>query len=170
MQRMQRAWKWLFASGIAACLLAIAAWPVAPPQAMATDLVITAANVAWVSGPAPQLVVVAETVTAGQVLYLDSSVNQYRKAQSNVAGKQVPTALALSAGAANGYVIIAVAGTTVNSGATVVKNTSYFLSGANAGGIAPQADITAGWNTVIVGIAPNTTNLLLTFYASGITN
>lgn len=138
--------------------------------APATDLVITASSVAWVSGPAPIAVQAAETVTAGQAVFFDNTVNQYRLAKCNVAGKWPPTGVALSGASANGYFLLAKNGSTINIGATVVKNTVYFCSGNNAGGICPSTDITTGWETVFCIVATSTTNALVICQDTGIAN
>lgn len=148
--------------------LAVACF-VAVSPAKATDLVITAANVKWVSGAQPVLVVAGATITAGQPVYLGPS-NSYLLTNATTAGAQAAAGVALSGASSGGYFILAPQGATINIGATVVKNTVYFLSGNNSGGIAPGTDVTTGWNTYIIGVASSTTNIVLTLTGTGIQN
>lgn len=134
-----------------------------------TALSITAASVAYVSGPQEQIGIAAESMSAGMPIYVDPTVNQWRKCDASVSGKQTPQAMCMDASVSAGAPFkYAVSGTTINIGATVVKNTPYFLE--TAGAIGPQSDITTGWTTVLVCIASSTSNVILMFNNTGITN
>lgn len=134
------------------------------------DLVITAGNVAWVSGPAPIVVLAGAAFTAGQTGYLDTSVNKFKLADANATAGIInyPSIVALSSGADGVYMLAAQAGTIINIGATIAKATSYFQS-ATPGGMAPLADVASGWVVVEIGKGITTANLLLTFQQAGFT-
>lgn len=134
------------------------------------DLVITAANVAWVSGAAPVVVLAGATFTAGQTGYLDTTTNTYKLADANATAGIInyPSVVAMTAGAASGYMMVCGAGSVINIGATIAKATPYYQSGT-PGGIAPLADVASGWVVVEVGKGITTANLLLTFQQAGFT-
>src|ERR1700732_3728388 len=124
-----------------------------------SDLSVTAASVAWVSGTKAQLGTCGETITAGEGIYTDGV--SWFKAKANVAGKQNPSAVSLTGGTVGLPLLIAPPGAVINCGATVVANTPYYNSGANAGGVAPFADITTGWAISYVWVAETTANVLV---------
>lgn len=93
------------------------------------------------------------TITAGQVVYYDSAdgLMKLAEADSATAAARVPYGIALN-GASNGQPLKVQRGGQIDIGATVVDGTVYVLSGTAAGGIAPAADLTAGWFTSVIGI------------------
>ena len=120
------------------------------------DLSITAANVLWTSGTKVTGVAGA-TITAGQPLYLDSTVNTLKLAQSDgTAAEADAVGIALHAAGSGQPVTYAGHGTTLNIGATTAKTTTYMVS-ATAGGIAPQADLVSTNKIVRLGYATATT-------------
>ena len=126
-------------------------------HAFAADLSVTAANVV----PGSNAVIVngtaGATITAGQALYFDVTTSTYKLSQNNsgTAAVRHIDGIALNSASANQPVGVQTAGS-VTTGATMTAGTTYYLS-ANAGNIAPIADVTAGHDPVIAYIATSTT-------------
>lgn len=103
------------------------------------DITVTAANVAYSSGPTSDGTA-GETITAGECVYLKSSDSRYWKSQSDgTAAEAAAVGIALHASLAGQPLKIAATGSTINIGGTTAVKT-YFV-GAAAGGIAPEADV-----------------------------
>lgn len=120
------------------------------------DLTITAANV--VPTTVTQLSGIAgATVTAGQALYLDSTVGTLKLAlAAGTAAQADVVGIALHGALTGQPLVYASQGSTLNIGATTAKTTAYVLS-ATAGGIAPQADLVSTNKIVYLGYATATT-------------
>jgi len=131
------------------------------------DLVITAASVVPGANATFSNKNAGATITAGQVVYADTnSLWQLSKANGTAAQKVV-AGIALANAALNQPLIVQTGGQ-ITIGATVVAGTGvYFLSGTNAGGIAPFADLTTGWYVWLLGIALSTTVIKLQLFDSG---
>jgi hypothetical protein len=132
-----------------------------------SDLVITAANVALVSGQR-KTGTAGATITAGQVVYLDSATNTYKLADNNsgTAAARSPVGIALHGSLSGQPLTVQLAGT-ITIGATLTAGTAYYLS-SNAGGICPVADLTTGMYPTILGIATSTTVLKIGIEESGV--
>lgn len=132
------------------------------------DLTITAANVVAGSNPGTDTYLAGETITAGQALYLASATKKFMKADadSGTAEAKVATHIALNGASANQPVQGQKSGT-ITIGATMTAGATYFLSGT-AGGICPDADVGAGENVCLIGIALSTSVLSLSFRAPGV--
>lgn len=113
------------------------------------------------------------TIAAGQLLYLDSSDNEYKLALSDSGSATTTTAnasgIAITPGVDGGYGYIATAGTVFLVGTTMAIGEQYMLSNT-PGGIAPDADIGTGDYVTQCGVATTANLLRLGFYASGITH
>lgn len=132
------------------------------------DLTITAANVAASGGAKTRTGIAGATVTAGQVIYLDTSDGRYKLADSDSATAAVrsPFGIALN-GAASGQPLTVCTEGPVTIGATLTAGTVYYLS-ATPGGIAPVADLVTGDYPTIIGIATSTSVLKVKFQESGV--
>lgn len=132
------------------------------------DLTITAANVVAGSGATKVNGTAGATVTAGQVVYKDSTTDTFKLADCNSATAAVrsPYGIALHASLANQPLTVLTAGP-VTIGATMTAGVAYYLSGT-AGGIAPVADLTTGDYPVILGIATSTTVLNVDIQEAGV--
>jgi hypothetical protein len=119
------------------------------------DLTITAANVLRTAANY-EVGIAGATITAGQVVYKDSTdANKLKLAQADGTAAEVAAAgVALHGATANQPLAYATGGT-MNVGATTAKTTTYCVS-ATAGGIAPQADLTSGQRICQVGYATAT--------------
>lgn len=108
------------------------------------------------------------TITAGQVVYLDSTTGLYGLADTDsaTADARVVAGVALN-GAATGQPINILTRGPFTVGATVVRGLGYYLS-PTAGGIAPVADIVTGAYPTFLGFATSTTVLNLQPVAAGV--
>lgn len=125
--------------------------------------VVAAAGAQIFSGTA------AETITAGQIVYQDSTTtpaNQLRRALSTTIAQAAAVGVALN-GASVSQPVQYIQSGGLNPGATAVVGETYCVS-ANAGGIAPVADQTAGKYTTHLGIATTASNISILIRASGV--
>lgn len=132
------------------------------------DLSITAANCVPVAGSLIEYGTAGATITAGKVIYLESSTNTWKLADANAATEEVRWAKALAlTGSSSGQPVAYMRSGDVTLGATLTAGTQYYLSDT-AGGICPVADIGAGEYVCTVGVATSTTVLRLNFTYSGV--
>lgn len=130
------------------------------------DLSITAANVVAAASASVKHVTAGATITAGQVVYLDTATNTYKLADCDgAAALRSPAGIALN-GASSGQPLAICYEGAVTIGATLTAGVAYYLS-PTAGGICPVADLSAGDYPTIVGIATSTTVLNVKFQESG---
>ena len=134
------------------------------------DLTVTAANVGVASENDVVLIVgvAGEAIDRGEVVYYDSGVSppKYKLAANDTANKATATGLAQSESAADGDEIIIQMAGKVKAGATLTKGEIYYVS-ANAGKIAPFADLLAGDYVTSVYRATSTSEAQLDFDATG---
>lgn len=123
------------------------------------DLSITAANVIQVSGNTTQALA-GVAVTAGMSAYIDTSGLVQKADALTSAVTAACTGVVLNNAAIGQPVTIQTNGN-ITIGATLTVGALYVTSGANAGGIAPVADLTTGWRTQVFGVAISTTVLTL---------
>lgn len=135
------------------------------------DITVTAANVLFVSGTKNKIYDAGETITAGMVVYLKASDNEWYKAQKDgtaaESGSGVSLGIALN-GASDGQPLAVCTAGVVNMGATLTVGETYIVS-ATAGGVAPIADVSTHYLTIL-GYAGTTANLTLDLNATGITH
>ncbi len=132
------------------------------------DLSVTAANVIAGSGAKIVNGTAGATVTAGQVVYLDSTDSKFKLADcdSATAAVRSPAGIALN-GAANGQPLAICTSGPLTIGATMTAGVTYYLS-PTAGGIAPVADILTGDYPVIMGLATSATVLNVKIQEAGV--
>lgn len=136
--------------------------------ALASDLSITAANVAPVAGSTTVSGLAGETVTAGQVVYRSSTTGKYLKADNNSATAEARKALGIALnGASDGQPLKVHTKGKITMGATMTAGVAYYLS-ATAGGICPVADLSTGMYPGFIGIAISTTVLEVNPTYSGV--
>lgn len=133
-----------------------------------SDLVITAASVIAGSGAKKTLGTAGATITAGKVVYLDSSDSKYKLADNNsgTAALRSPIGIALN-GASDGQPLVVLEEGLITIGATMTAGVAYYLSDT-PGGICPVADLATGEYSVILGIATTTTVLKVNIQESGV--
>lgn len=131
------------------------------------DLTITAANVVAGTGSNIGTGTANASITAGQVLYLDSTTGRYGLADNNsaTAAVRAPVGIALHA-TASGQPIAFLTSGPITIGATMTAGVAYYLSDT-AGGICPVADLASGEYPSIIGIATSTTVLDVKFHSAG---
>lgn len=120
------------------------------------DLTITAGSVLFTSGSYQPTRNAGASVTAGQVVYLDSTTSTYKLAQCDGTAAEADAVGIAAHAAGTGQPLVVIApGSVINIGATTAKTTTYFVS-ATAGGICPQADLVSTNKIVRVGYATAT--------------
>ncbi len=102
------------------------------------DISITAANVLRVSGDF-EVVTAGVTVTAGQVVYKDTSDGKYKLANNNSSAASKAAGIAMG-GAADGQLFVIQTSGDITIGGTAAKGEIYMVSGTD-GGVAPEADV-----------------------------
>jgi len=132
------------------------------------DISITAANVIAGSGSRSTTGTAGATVTAGQVVYLDSSDNKYKLADcdSATAAVRSPAGIALHA-SLNGQPLTVLTRGPITIGGTIAAGVAYYLS-PNAGGICPVADLASGDYPTVLGMGASTTVLTVDIQESGV--
>ncbi len=133
------------------------------------DITITATSVAAGANAVTAPGIAGAAITAGQVVYLDSSDNRLKLADANsaTAVARSPYGIALN-GAASGQPVTVLTKGKITIGATITAGTAYYLSNT-AGGICPVADVTGtGTYPTIIGIANSTSVLDVLFHESGV--
>lgn len=131
------------------------------------DLTITVASVAKGTGASTTNGTAGATITAGQVVYLDSATATYKLADTDsaTAAVRVPVGIALHA-ALTGQPLQILTGGLITIGATTVVGVPYYLSGT-AGGICPYADVAAGDYPVFLGIGTSVTQIKVVIVEAG---
>ena len=131
------------------------------------DISITAANVVPGSDAVRESGTAGATITAGQLVYLDTSDMKYKLADANgAAALRVPNGIALN-GASNGQPLSVQKGGDITIGGTMTAGIPYFLSDT-PGGLCPLPDIGTGEYSCIVGIAKSTSILAVNIQPSGV--
>lgn len=130
------------------------------------DISVTAENVIKGSGATIQHVTAGETITAGQVVYLDSTDNEYKKADNTTATLATAIGIALN-GASDGQPLTILTKGDLNPGGTVVVGEVYCVSGSG-GGIAPDLDIVSADFRTVLGIGETASNIIVNIQIGGI--
>lgn len=130
------------------------------------DLAITAANVVRGANSVTTSGIAGQTITAGQVVYLSGTTNQYLLAQANASTTSSVSGIALNSASDNQPLQVLTGGDYICGGTPVVGGT-YNLGADNAGAIAPVADIGSGSYVTFLGIATSDTNIFVQILNSG---
>jgi hypothetical protein len=132
------------------------------------DLVITAANVLAGSGAKKVAGTAGATITAGQVVYLDSADSEYKLADADSATAAVrsPAGIALH-GASDGQPLTILSKGPITIGATVTAGVAYYLS-PTAGGICPVADLLTGDYPTVLGLATSASVIEVDIQEAGV--
>lgn len=130
------------------------------------DITITAASVLASSDAITENGVAGATITAGQVVALNTTTGKYVLADADgAAGIDRPRGLALN-NASDGQPLKIVKSGDVTFNAALTAGVTYYLS-PTPGGIAPRADVLTGDIVSVLGIAKSTTVLALDIQYSG---
>ena len=110
------------------------------------------------------------TISAGQVVYADSSdSNKAKLADNNAsAATAVVKGIAVTPGVSGGYGYVATGGSIILVGTTAAVGKTYYL-GATAGEIIPEADLATGNGVSRLGVASSTTQVDLDINNTGVT-
>lgn len=133
-----------------------------------SDISVTAGSVLKYTGATTENGTAGETVTAGQLVYKNSSQsNKFYKAQHDGTSSEATLyGIALN-GASDGQPLQVQTAGDVNPGGTVAVGTIYCVS-ATAGGIAPSADVSTGDYMSIFGVGTTSSKIHLHIYNSGV--
>jgi hypothetical protein len=134
-----------------------------------TDIAITPTNVVAGANAVRGVGTAGVAITAGQWIYKDSTTLKYLLADNNAVDPlaRIPEGVALN-GASPNQPINFQTGGDITIGGTLIAGTDYFLS-SNPGFICPRADLVAGMNVVLVGLAKSTTVLAIDIQIPGVT-
>ena len=132
------------------------------------DISITATSVVAGGGARTVDGYAGATITAGQVVYFDSSAGTYKLADTNSATAAVrsPAGIALN-GAASGQTVEVLTEGNITIGATLTVGIAYYLSGT-AGGICAVADLVTGDYPVFLGFATTSAILNVKIVEAGV--
>lgn len=133
-----------------------------------TDVTVTAANVKPSTDARTRTGVAGATITAGQVVYLDSADNKLKLCDSDsaTAAARLPVGIALNGAAADQYVTYQYKGL-LTVGGTLTKGLVYVASDT-PGGIMPAADLETGDYTTVLGIAYSSSQLSMNIHTAGV--
>lgn len=117
------------------------------------DIAITAANVVKGANAKTEVGVAGATITPGQAVYKDETTEKWLLADSDSATAAANAAggIALN-GAALNQPLVVQRGGDLTIGAVLTPGAAYFLSNT-PGGICPDADVGAGENVCLLGLA-----------------
>lgn len=130
------------------------------------DISVTASAVLASSDATTESGVAGATITAGQVVSLNTTTGKYVLADADGAsGIDRPRGIALN-GASDGQPLKIVKAGDVTFNAALTAGVTYYLS-PTPGGIAPRADVLTGDVVSVLGVAKSTTVLALNLQYSG---
>ena len=126
-------------------------------------ITITAASVAWVSGPVAAGQIAGEAFTAGMAVYKAAN-GTWLKAQGDgtaiEAGSEDLGVALFTADAAGAQGSIAISGAIVSYGAVLLAGLVYIINDT-AGSIYPNADAGSADRVTVLGLAISTSQLLI---------
>lgn len=132
------------------------------------DLSITAGSVIAYADVTPRDGTAGETITAGQVVYIDTSDNNEIKLADCDSSSATATVAGIAlTGASNGQPIKYAPSGEITIGATVTVGELYVLSGT-AGGIAPEGDLATGDYVSFLGIGTTAARIRFSILNSGV--
>jgi len=122
---------------------------------------VTITGVRATSSTQTQLLLFGETISAGQLVYVDAVTQECQLCDADISQAAATVrGIALTPGIDGGYGIIAISGRLVLVGATMVVTDSYYVGDA-PGALAPDADLATGDWIARVGRAVTATELQL---------
>jgi hypothetical protein len=126
-----------------------------------TALAVTSTQVLPGTDNNPEFGIAGEAITAGQVVYLDSTTNLYKLFDADLtAANAASPRVALNTAAISQPVRVAGTGTiTIGAGAAPTRGVVY-VAGATAGSINPAADLATGWKVAVIGVGGTTANTI----------
>lgn len=131
------------------------------------DLSVTPSNVIAGTNSTRDHGTAGETITAGKAVFLNATTNKWMLSDNNGTGTRTVHGIALNGASLNQPLAIHKSGD-ITIGATLTPGTAYYLS-ATAGGICPVADLDAGMDPVLIGIAKSASVLAVDIQDPGVT-
>lgn len=133
------------------------------------DLVITSAQVVASANAMRETGVAGEAISAGQAVYKSSATGKWMLADNNSATAEAKkaVAIALNSAALNQPITVHKCGD-LTIGAALTAGAAYYLSDA-PGGICLVADVGAGEDVCLLGLAKSATVLSVAIQAPGVT-
>jgi len=116
-------------------------------------------------GSSMEMVVIGETVSDGDVLYYDSSLEKWYVCDCTDADKINAQRVAMVSGILDDSIPAIKPGAIFQIGAAIVKGGLYVLS--EGGAIAPSADLASLDNVVVVGVGASTTEIEFSPWVTG---
>lgn len=112
----------------------------------------------------------AESITPGDVVFLDPSTSTYKlfDANSTSLNTRQPAIALNTAGASQRLTVQTGGSITIGASAAPTLGLVY-VAGATAGDINPSADIASGWRVAIIGVATSASAIKLILSNSGAT-
>lgn len=110
------------------------------------------------------------SITAGQVVYLDSASNTWKLFDANdVTANTAQAGIALCGSSSGQPIKVQLSGSpTLGAGAAPAVGTVY-VAGATPGAINPTSDLATGWRTTILGVGASGNKLAMATFNSGAT-
>lgn len=128
--------------------------------APASDVSITAASFLPSSQALYANGIAGEVITAGQLVYESPADGRYYLADANVATKVKVAGIAGHSVAAAGQPLAVIYwDPALTLGGSLSTVAPVYVLSAMPGGVAPSADIAAGWYPVVLGVAVSTTKI-----------
>lgn len=133
------------------------------------DISITAANVIAQGNADIKWVKAGAAIAAGEMVYREASSGKYKLADADSATQEVQetTGMALNS-AADGQPLAIVTGGDVALGSVLTAGARYYLS-STPGKIQPEADLSAGEEINLIGLAKSATVLEVRITRPGVT-
>lgn len=131
------------------------------------DLIVTAANVLPGAGAIIKPGTAGAAITAGQSLFKNAADSTLHPAKGDTTTDAAFVGIALN-NAATGQPVQYLASGPIAIGATPVVGTPYVVSAANAGGIAPFADLATGNKLTYIGYGLSGTQLMVAPQVTGL--
>jgi hypothetical protein len=134
-----------------------------------TDLVIVAGTVQAGANAQRAAGTAGVAIAAGQWIYKDPATGKYLICDNNAVDTHArkPDGMALNNAAINQPVDLVTSGD-VTLGTILTAGTDYFLSGAATGATCPRADVIAGMQVCLVGLAKSTSVLAIDIQSPGV--
>jgi hypothetical protein len=133
-----------------------------------SDLSITASQVLPDDTGSQAFGTAGTTITAGQVVYLDSATNTWKLFDANdTAANTASPGIALNGASSGQPVKVQTSGSPVIGAGAAPSVGVVYVASATPGGIAPSADIVTGWRVAILGVGAATNAIKLSISNSG---
>ena len=137
--------------------------------AFGADIAITAANVVPSAKARYSQQTAGATITAGQVVYLDTVSGTVKLAKANSASPVISVyGIAATNASLNQPVVIITSDPALAIGGTIASGGTVWVSGTNAGGMTSTfADLVTGWTVTVLGVGTGSNSINFNPLAGG---